>query len=92
MSGLNPKDILLFLALLPQFTNPLAVWSVPIQILALGMLHAFSCGLVYLAVGFGARAVLSTRPGAAMIVSRISGAAMIVIALVLATERLLAFA
>ncbi|MEG0859776.1 MAG: LysE family transporter [Pseudomonas sp.] len=90
VSGLNPKVILLFLALLPQFTNPLAAWPVPVQILVLGMLHAFSCAAVYLAVGFGARAVLSTRPGAALMVSRLSGAAMIVIALLLAAERLFA--
>lgn len=88
VSGLNPKVILLFLALLPQFTDPMAAWPVPAQILALGMLHALSCGVVYLAVGFGARAVLSTRPNAATLVSRISGAAMIAIAVLLATERL----
>ncbi len=42
----------------------------------------------YLAVGYGARAVLTSRPDAALNVSRISGAAMIVIAVVLAAERL----
>lgn len=91
VSGLNPKVLLLFLALLPQFTNPLAAWPVPAQILALGLLHALSCGVVYLAVGFSARAVLASRPGVAMMVSRVSGAAMVVIAVLLAAERLLAF-
>lgn len=90
VSGLNPKVLLLFLALLPQFTNPSAAWPVPAQILALGLLHAFSCGVVYLAVGFGARAVLSSRPQVSIWVSRVSGAAMIVIAIILAAERLLA--
>lgn len=88
VSGLNPKVLLLFLALLPQFTDPLSAWPVPAQIIALGLLHAFSCGVVYLVVGFSARAVLSSRPGAARWVSRLSGVAMIVIALVLAGERL----
>ncbi len=89
VSGLNPKVLLLFLALLPQFTSPLAAWPVSAQILALGMLHACSCAVVYLAVGFGARAVLASRPGLAIMVSRVSGAAMIVIAVLLAGERLL---
>lgn len=89
VSGLNPKVFLLFLALLPQFTDPDAAWSVPVQIVALGLVHAISCGAIYLLVGFGAQAVLQTRPSAANIVSRVSGAAMIVIATGLLAERLL---
>lgn len=89
ISGLNPKVFLLFLALLPQFTNPHASWSVPTQIVALGFLHIFSCGVVYLLVGFGSRAVLKTRPRAAYAVSRISGAVMILIAALLLIEQFL---
>ncbi|MCU1725885.1 LysE family translocator [Pseudomonas sp. 7P_10.2_Bac1] len=89
VSGLNPKVFLLFLALLPQFTDPLSVWPIPAQIAALGALHAFSCGVVYLMVGFGAKAVLQTRPSAAQNVSRISGAIMIVIAVVLLAGQIL---
>ncbi|MBP5077763.1 LysE family translocator [Pseudomonas chlororaphis] len=89
VSGLNPKVFLLFLALLPQFTDPLAAWPVPLQILALGLLHAFSCGVIYLLVGFGSRAVLRTRPVAAQAVSRLSGALMIVIAVLLLIEQIL---
>ena len=54
---------------------------------ALGGLHAVSCALVYLAVGFSAHAVLRTRPGAAKNVSRVSGAIMILIAVVLLAEQ-----
>ncbi|WDG78690.1 LysE family translocator [Pseudomonas chlororaphis] len=89
VSGLNPKVFLLFLALLPQFTDPLAAWPVPLQILALGLLHAFSCGVIYLLVGFGSRAVLRTRPVAAQAVSRLSGALMIIIAVLLLIEQIL---
>ncbi|MEG3136113.1 LysE family translocator [Rouxiella sp. T17] len=87
ISGLNPKVFLLFLALLPQFTSANASWPVPVQIVALGFLHIFSCGVVYLLVGFGSRAVLKTRPRAAYIVSRISGAVMILIAALLLIEQ-----
>jgi threonine/homoserine/homoserine lactone efflux protein len=88
VSGLNPKVLLLFLALLPQFTDVSAAWPVWAQIVALGLIHGFSCGVVYLAVGYGAGEVLASRPAAAINVSRISGASMIVIAVVLAAERL----
>ena len=87
VSGLNPKVFLLFLALLPQFTDPAAPWSVPAQIVALGLIHCFSCGVIYLLVGFGSQAVLQTRPRAAQIVSRISGAAMTAIAVLLFAEQ-----
>lgn len=87
VSGLNPKVLLLFLALLPQFTDPLSTWPIPTQIIALGALHAVSCAVVYLMVGFSARAVLQTRPAAAKNVSRVSGAVMVLIAVVLLAEQ-----
>jgi threonine/homoserine/homoserine lactone efflux protein len=85
-SGLNPKGLLLFLAMLPQFTNPTAAWSVPAQIMLLGLIHVMNCGIVYAGVGVGSRAVLSARPGWSRTVSRFSGAAMVVIAVVLLIE------
>lgn len=92
ISGLNPKVMLLFLVLLPQFVSRTAAWSVPAQIVALGVLHLVSCAAVYLAVGFCAQAVLRTRPQAARAVSRISGAAMVMIAAVLLVEHALQYA
>ena len=89
VSGLNPKVLLLFLALLPQFTDPLSIWPIPTQLLALGALHAVSCAVVYLLVGFSAQAVLQTRPSAARTVSRVSGVLMAIIALVLLAEQVM---
>ncbi len=89
VSGLNPKVFLLFLALLPQFTDKTAAWPIPLQIIALGLVHIFSCGVVYLLVGFSSQAVLQTRPRAAQIVNRISGIAMIAIAVLLFAERVI---
>lgn len=88
VSGLNPKVFLLFLALLPQFADATAPWPVPMQMIALGLVHTFSCGVIYLLVGFGSQAVLRARPDAARQVSRFSGAVMIIIALVLSIEQL----
>ncbi|WP_252421549.1 LysE family transporter [Aeromonas taiwanensis] len=89
MSGLNPKVFLLFLALLPQFTDPAAPWPVPGQIVALGLVHVASCAIVYLLVGYGAQAILSTRPLAARRVSQLSGAAMIAIAMLLFVDQVI---
>jgi threonine/homoserine/homoserine lactone efflux protein len=83
ISGLNPKDFLLFLALLPQFTDANASWPIAGQIVALGLVHVASCAVVYTGVGAGARVVLRTWPAAARTVTRISGAAMVAIGLFL---------
>ena len=77
ISGLNPKVFLLFLALLPQFTDPAAPWPLALQIAVLGLVHLASCAVVYTGVGAGARRVLGARPAAARAVTRFSGAAMV---------------
>ncbi|MGH1594753.1 LysE family translocator [Yersinia proxima] len=86
ISGLNPKVFLLFLALLPQFTDVRSAWPLPVQMSALGLIHVLSCCVVYLIVGYSARAVLQTRPQTAQRVSRVSGGLMIVIAVILLVE------
>jgi len=87
VSGLNPKVFLLFLALLPQFTDPNGTWPLAAQILCLGLVHVASCAVVYTAVGVGARVVLQARPAAARVVSRFSGAAMVCIGAFLLIEQ-----
>ncbi|MEE3662256.1 LysE family translocator [Brenneria sp. g21c3] len=89
ISGLNPKVFLLFLALLPQFTDMHAAWPLSIQMAALGLVHIFSCGVIYLLVGYGSQAILRTRPRAAQRVSRISGTLMVIIAVLLLAEQLI---
>ncbi|MCM7773161.1 LysE family translocator [Enterobacter asburiae] len=87
ISGLNPKVFLLFLALLPQFTDPTGSWSIAMQMSALGVMHLITCTLVYLLVGYGSKAVLATRPQAARLVSMASGGIMVLIALILLFEQ-----
>jgi threonine/homoserine/homoserine lactone efflux protein len=88
ISGLNPKALLLYFSLFPQFVNPAAGWPVAAQIGLLGAVHMTACALVYLAVGVLARTVLRTRPAAARAAIRASGAMMIVIGGPLLAERL----
>lgn len=86
ISGLNPKVFLLFLALLPQFTDPLGSLPIAAQMALLGLIHTANCAVVYLAVGYGAQRVLRTRPAAARIITRISGGLMVAIGLVLLAD------
>ncbi len=90
ISGFNPKALLLFLALLPQFITRSAGWPIAAQIALLGLVHTANCAVVYTSVGVTARRILRTRPATAEAVTRCSGAAMIVIGVLLLAERLLA--
>jgi threonine/homoserine/homoserine lactone efflux protein len=88
VSGLNPKGLLIFVALLPQFTRPGLVWPLAVQIGALGLVFMLTSAAFYLALGSAARTVLRARPAAARVASRMSGAGMVVIGAVLVVVRL----
>jgi threonine/homoserine/homoserine lactone efflux protein len=88
ISGLNPKGLLLYLSVLPQFLRPGAGAPVAVQTGLLGAVHMADCAAVYLTVGLLARAVLRARPAAARAVARTSGAAMLGIGGFLLVERL----
>ncbi|MFC0509070.1 LysE family translocator [Micromonospora costi] len=88
VSGLNPKALLLFVALLPQFTDPDGSWPVAVQLGLLGLVFTASCAAFYATMGRFARAVLHARPAAARLVSRLSGLGMVVVGVGLMLERL----
>ncbi|MFD4942361.1 LysE family translocator [Streptomyces sp. NPDC058409] len=88
ISGLNPKALLLYFSLFPQFLHPSTGWPVAAQTGLLSMLHLTACAVVYLTVGVLARTVLKARPSAARAVTRVSGAMMIAIGGFLLVERL----
>nr|WP_324846238.1 LysE family transporter [Streptomyces sp. 2333.5] len=87
-SSLNPKELLLYFSLFPQFIDPSTHWPVAAQTGLLGTLHMTACAVVYLAVAALARTVLKPRPSAARAVTRASGAMMIVVGGFLLVERL----
>jgi threonine/homoserine/homoserine lactone efflux protein len=89
VSALNPKALLLFLALLPQFTSVHGDWPLAAQLALLGCIFTATCAIFYLCLGSFARRVLHTRPGAARFLSRFSGAAMVVIGALLLLDRFL---
>jgi len=79
VSGLNPKALMMFLALLPQFTDTSWSWPMTGQLSALGMIFTVTCAIFYLCLGSVAQQLFRKRPGAGPVISRLSGAAMIVI-------------
>lgn len=88
VSGINPKGLLLLLALLPQFTSPNG-WPSTTQMLALGGLHLLNIAIVYTTVGLLSRRLLRTRPRASSVVTRIAGIAMTVIGVGILIEQVL---
>ena len=90
VSGLNPKGLLVFLALLPQFVSPRGSWPLAAQLGILGLVFTLSCAVFYLSMGSVIRRILIARPTVARVITRVSGAAMIVIGALLLAERLLA--
>ncbi|MEU2426532.1 LysE family translocator [Streptomyces sp. NPDC007851] len=90
ISGLNPKGLLLYLSVLPQFlVTGGAHAPVAAQTAALGALHMACCAAVYLTVGTLARNLLAARPKAARAVTRTSGAAMLGIGALLLAQHAL---
>lgn len=89
VSALNPKGLLIFLSILPQFATPRAIWPIPLQLAALGAVFIGICAVVYFAIGHTADRVLGSRPTIAWTLSRIAGTAMIVVGIALLAERLL---
>jgi threonine/homoserine/homoserine lactone efflux protein len=89
VSALNPKGLLVFLALLPQFTDPHGSWPLAAQLGMLGLVFMLTCAGFYLCLGSFARRVLNARPAIALVIARFSGAAMIVVGALLLAERLI---
>lgn len=89
VSGLNPKGLLIFLALLPQFTDPHSSWPVAAQIGVLGLVFTTTVAVFYGCLATFARTALVTRPAIARAISRLSGATMVAIGITLVAERFL---
>ncbi|MFD1213361.1 LysE family translocator, partial [Arthrobacter sp. GCM10027362] len=87
-SGTNPKALLLYLALIPQFISPDALLPVPMQTGSFGLAHMLVSAVVYSGVALGARRLLRSRPAAARVVTLASGIIMIGLGVVLLAEQL----
>lgn len=88
VSASNPKGLLVFLAILPQFTRTSAAWPIWVQMGALAVVFIALCALVYLPLGHAARWLLGARPAIARHVTRLSGVAMVLLGAGLAAEQI----
>lgn len=88
VSGLNPKGLLVFVALLPQFTSPDRDWPMPVQMGVLGLVFMVTCAMFYFALGSVTRTILISRPATARAVNRLSGAGMVIVGVLLVVERI----
>jgi threonine/homoserine/homoserine lactone efflux protein len=86
-SGINPKGLLFYVALVPQFVSPDAALPLPVQSGLLGLTFVLLAGIVYTCVALMARKLLQSRPGAARAVTLASGVIMIGLGSVLLAEQ-----
>ncbi|MGZ4662857.1 MAG: LysE family translocator [Arthrobacter sp.] len=89
-SGINPKGLLFYVALVPQFVSAEAPLPVPVQSGLLGLTFVLLAGAVYSCVALLARKLLQSRPGAARRVTLASGIIMVGLGTVLMAEQLIA--
>ncbi|WP_160668787.1 LysE family translocator [Pseudarthrobacter sp. ATCC 49987] len=87
-SGINPKGLLFYVALVPQFVSPEASLPVPVQSGLLGMTFVLLVAVVYTCVALLSRKLLHSRPGAARRVTLASGIIMVALGAVLLSEQL----
>jgi threonine/homoserine/homoserine lactone efflux protein len=87
-SGINPKGLLFFVALVPQFVSPEAALPVPVQSGLLGLTFVLLVAVIYSCVALLARKLLQSRPGAARRVTLASGVIMLALGAVLLSEQL----
>ncbi|MHA7177293.1 LysE family translocator [Arthrobacter sp. Sr24] len=86
-SSINPKGLLLFVALTPQFIKVDATFSVPLQSAILGLSFVAMTAVIYSLVAFGARKLLRSRPAAARGVTLTSGLIMCALGAILLIEQ-----
>lgn len=86
-SSINPKGLLLFVALTPQFIRADAAFSVPLQSAILGLSFVAMTAVIYSLVALGARKLLRSRPAAARGVTLTSGIIMCALGAILLIEQ-----
>ena len=91
-SGINPKGLLFFVALIPQFVSAEAPLPVPVQSGLLGLTFVALTALIYTCVALLSRTLLQSRPGAARVVTLASGIIMVALGVMLLAEQLIPLA
>jgi threonine/homoserine/homoserine lactone efflux protein len=87
-SGINPKGLLLYLAVMPQFVRAGSPVPVPLQTAAMGFTHVAISVVVYGLVAVAARRLLRSAPQRAQFVTLTSGVIMAAIGIALLAEQM----
>jgi len=88
-NAINPKVVLFFLSLLPQFVIP-ANGNVPGQMLALGVTFTIQAAILFALLGYFAGAIgswLNRKPGAGKWLDRIAGTVFVALGIKLIVAR-----
>jgi len=86
-SGINPKGLLLYLAVMPQFVRANSSIPVPLQTAAMGLTHVAISVVVYGLVAVAARRLLRSAPHRAQLVTLASGLIMLGVGAALLLEQ-----
>ena len=92
VSGLNPKGVLFFLSILPQFVRTSSTWPLSVQLAVLGVVWIVIGGIFYALLGSAFGRVIGTRPRFADITTRVAGVAMLLLGVVMLGEKALEIA
>lgn len=91
VSGLNPKGVLFFLSILPQFVRTSSNWPLSVQLAVLGLVWIVIGGVFYAMLGTTIGRVISTRPQFARVTTKVAGIAMLVLGVVMLGEKAIEF-
>ena len=80
VSGLNPKGLMLFIAMLPQFVSVTAPWPPGAQLFTLGLVFVVSAVTFYAGLGLFARKVLAGSARATRVLTGVAGVVMLLLA------------
>lgn len=91
VSGLNPKGLMLFIAMLPQFVSVSAPWPAAAQLFTLGLVFVVSAVTFYAGLGIFARKALAGSERATRVLTGAAGAAMLLLAVGMLGQQLPGF-
>lgn len=89
VSALNPKSVLLFVAVLPQFAHPDQPWPLPVQLGVLGLEYIAITIAFLVPLGHAASRVLGSSTRIARATSLVTGVAMLLAGAALLLEGVL---
>lgn len=89
VAAMNPKAILFYVAIVPQFASASTAWPLSLQFGTLGAIFVLGCLLIYIPVGLLSGRVISAHSRTSQLITRVAGVIMIVLSVGLLAEQFL---